>query len=125
MVIGVIITSIKIIRTFQKKLTINSHRLRNIKMDRNYKRHYKVEIQGDYSIVTKKLEKYLGRKTEANTEIGPSSNLITLTNGSTMIISQGVESLEILVSTTEKYFDNAINAFSKYLGPEQLSYEQI
>ena len=125
MVIGVIITSIKIIRTFQKKLTINSHRLRNIKMDRNYKRHYKVEIQGDYSIVTKKLEKYLGRKTEANTEIGPSSNLITLTNGSTMILSEGKDGLEILVSTTERYFDNAIKALSRNLDPEQLSYKVV
>jgi hypothetical protein len=89
------------------------------------KNHYKIQIEGDYSLAAKKLQKYLGRKTQVNTEIEDSKNLITLTNGSTMIISKGPKSLEILVSTTEKYFDNAINAFSKYLGPEQLSYEQV
>lgn len=86
------------------------------------KQHYKIQVQGDYQKLERKLQKYLLRKTEAKTTIDE-KEFITLRNGSTMILGKNNDSLEILVATTERYLQRAIDTLSKYVKPEQIGYQ--
>ena len=88
------------------------------------KQHYIIQIQGDYQRLERKLDKYLERKTEARTELGI-GDLITLKNGSTMILNKKEDHLEIIVATTDEYLQRAMNTLSKCVMPEQIEYRLI
>ena len=88
------------------------------------KKHYKIEIYGNYQRLEVKLDKYLARKTEVKTTLD-CGELISLKNGSTMILNKRKNSLEILVATTEDYLQRAVNSLSKYVTPEQINFQLV
>jgi hypothetical protein len=88
------------------------------------KQHYKIQVNGDYQRLERKLQKYLSRKSEARTRV-EEKEFITLRNGSTMILGKENDSLEILVATTEGYLQKAVNTLLKYVKPEQIGYQLV
>jgi hypothetical protein len=85
---------------------------------------YKITVEGEYPILEEKLEKYLARKT-ANERIEAGVQKVTLTNGSNVEITRKGVILEMILSTTETYFNRAVRSIGRYVPAEDLSFQEI
>jgi hypothetical protein len=85
---------------------------------------YKIIVEGEHPLLERKLEKYLTRKT-ANERTESGVQKVTLTNGSNVQITRKEGILEMLLSSTDTYFNRAVKSISRYVPAENLSFQEI